>query len=109
MTVDKPPMRLEWRPTAVVDSNEEMTEFLDSLAKAWPEYQPVVHRRYGTYGVVKDDSPANVPHLFDGKPRRVCIDADGHTWVSVVWNPGGPFPLRCWAPAHLLETCGRRW
>lgn len=106
--IDRPAMTLDFRSTAV-NSSERMTEVLDSLAESWPDYQPVTHKGFGTYGVVRDDSPANVPHLFDGKPRRVCIDPDGETWVSVLWNPGGCFPLRCWVPARRLKTCGRRY
>ncbi|MFE6362910.1 hypothetical protein ACFVP3_23290 [Streptomyces sp. NPDC057806] len=109
MTLDTPTKRLDFRRTATVDPSEQMTTILDSLSKAWPDFQPVTHRGFGTYGVVRDDSPANVPGLFDGKPRRVCLDSDGHTWVSVEWNPGGPVPLRCWVPASHIKTCGRRY
>ncbi|MCI3277463.1 hypothetical protein [Streptomyces cylindrosporus] len=109
MTFDTPTRRLDYKPTAKVDSSEQMTAFLDAAEEGWPDYQPVLHRRYGTYGVVRSDSCANVPFLFDGKPRRVCLDFEGHTWVSVVWNPGGAFPLRCWVPARRIRTCGRRY
>jgi hypothetical protein len=108
MTIDTPAKRLDFRPTATVDTSDQMAAVLDSLDEGWPDLQPVTHSRYGTYGVVRDDSPANVPGLFDGKPRRVCLDGVGDTWVSVVWNPGGPVPLRCWVPARRLKTCGRR-
>lgn len=109
MTVDKPAMRLDYRPTAVVTPTEAMAKLLDALADGWPEYQPVVHLRYGTYGVIRDDSPANVPHEFDGRPRRVCLGPDGETWISVLWSPGSALPLRAWAPARLLKPTGRRW
>lgn len=109
MTVDMPAKRLDYRPTAVVDTSEQMAQFLDSLAEGWPDFQPVTHTGYGTYGIVRDDTPSNVPYQFDGKPRRVCLDYEGHTWVSVTWNPGGCVPLRCWVPARRLKTCGRRY
>ncbi|MGW6911498.1 hypothetical protein [Streptomyces sp. NPDC054940] len=109
MIFDRPATRLDYRATAHVDSSEQMSAFLDSLSEAWPDFQPVTHKGYGSYGVVRDDGPANVPYVFDGRPRRVCIDFEGLTWVSVVWNPAGPFPLRCWVPAGRLKTCGRRY
>ncbi|WAZ20242.1 hypothetical protein STRCI_001343 [Streptomyces cinnabarinus] len=107
MTIDRPDTRLDFRGT--VDTSEQMAGFLDSISEKWPDLQPVTHKDHNTYGVVRDDSPANVPGHFDGKPRRVCLDYSGETWVSVVWNPGGAVPLRCWVPARRLTTCGRRY
>lgn len=109
MTIDTPTRTLDYRPTAVIDTSEPVTVLLANFAKQWPEYQPVVHTGYGTYGVVRDDSPANFPHTFNGKPGRVCIGPSYEAWVSVVWNPAGPFPLRAWVPAGLLKTTGRRY
>jgi hypothetical protein len=108
VTYDRPATRQDYRSTAV-DTSEAMTAVLDSLSESWPDYQPVLHTRFGAYGVVRDDSPANVPGAFDGKPRRVCLGSDGETWVSVVWNPGSVIPLRCWVPARRVKTCGRRY
>lgn len=107
MTYDRPAMRLDYRGT--VDTSELMAGFLDSISEEWPDLQPVLHKDHNTYGVVRDDSPANVPGLFDGKPRRVCLDGGGDTWVSVLWNPDGPVPLRCWVPARRLKPCTRRY
>lgn len=108
MTYDRPATRLEFRSTAI-DTSAAVTAVLDSLSESWPDNQPVLHKRFGVYGVVRDDSPANVPGVFDGKPRRVCLGSAGETWLSVVWNPGGVIPLRCWLPASRVTTCGRRY
>ncbi|MCM1977191.1 hypothetical protein [Streptomyces sp. G1] len=108
MSIDTPTKSLDWRATAVVNTRQETTWLLDELSAQWPDYQPVTHKALGTYGVVREDSPANVPGLFDGKPRRVCLGDDGPL-VSVVWNPGGCVPLRCWVPAAVLKPCGRRY
>lgn len=107
MTTDRPAMLLDYRGT--VDRSQLMTGLLDRLAEEWPDYQPVVHRRYGTYGVVRDDDPVNVPGTFDGRPRRVCLDTVGEAWLSVMWNPGGAVPLRAWVPGRLVAPTGRRW
>ncbi|MFJ2004729.1 hypothetical protein [Streptomyces chartreusis] len=109
MTYDRPATRQDFRSTAVVDTSEAMTMVLESLSEEWPDFQPVLHKRFGAYGVVRNDSPANVPGTFDGKPRRVCLDYHGKPWVSVVWNPGGVIPLHCWVPASHIKTCGRRY
>ncbi|MFJ4365129.1 hypothetical protein ACIP4S_13355 [Streptomyces chartreusis] len=108
MTYDRPATRQDYRATAV-DTRPALTAQLDALSESWPNLQPVLHKGFGTYGVVRDDSPANVPFLFDGKPRRVSIGFEGETWVSVTWNPGGAVPLRCWTRADYLTTCGRRF
>lgn len=109
MTIDMPAKRLDFRATSRVDTSDTMKVLLEHFAHQWPEYQPVRHTIYGTYGVVRDDSPANIPYAFDGRPGRVCIGPDGEEWVSVVWNPASTFPLRTWAPARALATIGRRW
>lgn len=107
MSTDRPAMLLDYRGD--VERTQATTILLDHLSEVWPEFQPVVHRQYGTYGVVRDDDPVNVPYTFDGKPRRVCFDFAGETWVSVAWNPAGAVPLRAWVPARLVATTGRRW
>jgi hypothetical protein len=109
MTIDQPTRRLEYRPTAVIDTSEAMTTLLEHFATVWPEYQPVVHTVLGYYGVVRDDHPANVLWQFDGKPGRICIGPDGETWVSVAWEPASAFPVRAWVPADLLKPCARRY
>jgi hypothetical protein len=109
MTIDRPAGRLDYRPTAVIDTSEPMKLLLEMLAAHWQPYQPVRHRSLGYYGVVRDDSPANFLHTFDGKPGRVCVGPDGETWVSVVWEPASTFPVRAWVPASLLKTSPRRY
>lgn len=109
MTYDTPTRQMEYRPTAVVDTSDEMKTLLEHFAKLWPEYQPVQHKGLGYYGVVRDDSPANVLHRFDGRPGRICIDPDGRTWVSVVWEPASTFPVRAWVAADLLKPVARRY
>ncbi|MHC3474631.1 hypothetical protein ACYF6T_38880 [Streptomyces sp. 7R007] len=109
MTIDMPTRRLEYRPTAVIDTSEQVKVLLEHFAKQWPDYQPVVHKTLGYYGVVRDDTPANMLFTFDGKPGRICIGPDGETWVSVVWEPASTFPVRAWVPASLLQTSKRRY
>ncbi|MFD1656933.1 hypothetical protein ACFSL4_01460 [Streptomyces caeni] len=109
MSIDTPTRQLDYRPTARIDTSDAIASLLEMMAKPWPEYQPVLHAVYGTYGVVRDDSPPNIPYTFDGKPGRVCIGPGGEPWVSVAWNPSGALPLRAWVPASLLKTTGRRW
>ncbi|MFJ6730066.1 hypothetical protein ACIQPQ_34720 [Streptomyces sp. NPDC091281] len=108
MTLDVPTSRSDFRPTAQVDTSPEIVALLEQLGEQWPDGQPVRHRVFGTWGIIRTDSPATVPYLFDGKPRRVCIDPGGITWVSVVWKPHGAVPLRAWAPVDLLRHAAWR-
>ncbi|MCX3059609.1 hypothetical protein [Streptomyces beihaiensis] len=109
MSIDRPARRADYRPTAVIDTSEPLTVLLEHFAKQWPQYQPVVHRKSGYYGVVRNDTPANFLYRFDGKPGRICIAPGGETWVSVVWEPASTFPVRAWVPASLLKTVPRRY
>lgn len=101
MTIDLPDKRLDYRGT--VDTTDTLKAELEALAQQWPEGAHVRHRRFGTKGVIRLDSPAAVPGIFHGRPTAWCIGHDGTARVSVVWGAGSTVPLRAWAPASALR------
>lgn len=104
MTIDVPAKRLDYRGT--VDPSGVLKAEIEALAKQWPVGAHVRHRRFGTKGVIRLDSPAAVPGIFDGRPTAWCIGDDGIARVSVVWGSKSPVPLRAWAPVSALRLTG---
>lgn len=104
MTVDRPAMCLDYRGT--VDGSDALKAEIEALAAKWPEGAQVRHRRFGTKGVIRLDSPASVPGTFPGQPSAWCIGHDGAPWVCVVWGTKSAVPLRVWQPARTLRLTG---